>query len=146
MNNLFMLAAVVLGAATVVQVMVNTELRIATSSFVWAAFFQFAVGSIALVIAALLMREPFPLSNLPRSPWWIWTGGLIGASYIFITISLLPRLGAALLFASIIVGQLAGSVVIDHYGWLSAPVHRLSLARVVGVVLLVIGAALIRWK
>ena len=146
MNNLFMVVAVVLGAATVVQVMVNTEMRIATSSFVWAAFFQFAVGLLALATAALVMREPFPLSSLPRSPWWIWTGGLIGASYIFITILLLPRLGAALLFASIIVGQLAGSIIIDHYGWLSAPVHRLSFARVIGAALLVVGAALIRWR
>lgn len=146
MNNVYMIVAVVVGAATVVQVMVNTQLRIATASVVWASFFQFAVGLVALAVTALLLREPFPLANLPRSPWWVWAGGLIGASYIFLSIFLLPRLGAALLVASIIVGQLVGSMLIDHYGWLGAPVHRLSLARMAGAALLVIGVALIRWR
>jgi transporter family-2 protein len=99
-----------------------------------------------LAISALPFGEPFPLATIPRSPWWIWSGGVIGATYIVLSIFLLPRLGAALLFASIIVGQLGGSILIDHYGWLGAPVQRLSLVRVAGAVLLVVGAALIRWR
>jgi bacterial/archaeal transporter family-2 protein len=146
MTNLYMLVAVVVGSLTVVQVLVNTQLRIATMSVLWAAFFQFFVGASLLALLALPLREPFPLANLPRSPWWIWSGGLIGAVYIVLSIFLLPRIGAALLFASIIVGQLAGSILIDHYGWLGAPVQRLSLARVAGAALLVVGAALIRWR
>jgi len=145
MNNLYMVIAVVVGALTVVQVLLNTQLRIATASVLWAAFFQFVVGGVVLAISALPFGEPFPLA-IPRSPWWIWSGGVIGATYIVLSIFLLPRLGAALLFASIIVGQLGGSILIDHYGWLGAPVQRLSLVRVAGAVLLVVGAALIRWR
>jgi bacterial/archaeal transporter family-2 protein len=146
MTNLYMLVAVVVGSLTVVQVLVNTQLRIATMSVLWAAFVQFFVGASVLALLALQLREPFPLAGLPRSPWWIWSGGLIGAVYIVLSIFLLPRIGAALLFASIIVGQLAGSILIDHYGWLGAPIQRLSLARVAGAALLVVGAALIRWR
>lgn len=146
MNNLYIVVAVVVGALTVVQVLVNTQLRIVTGSVLWAAFFQFFVGATALAVLTLPFREPFPFASFPRSPWWIWSGGLIGVMYIVLSIFLLPRIGAALLFASIIVGQLAGSILIDHYGWLGAPVQRLSLARIAGALLLVIGAALIRWR
>ncbi len=146
MNNLYMIVAVVVGVATVVQVMVNTQLSIAFSSVLWAAFTQFAVGAAALAASGLLLRESVPLAVLPRGPWWIWVGGLIGVLYIIMSLFLLPRIGAALFFASIIVGQLAGSMLIDHYGWMGAPVHRLSLLRVIGGALLVVGVALIRWR
>jgi transporter family-2 protein len=146
MHNLYMILAIVAGAGIAVQVMVNAELRSATGSTVWAAIFQFMVGLAALAATALLLRDPFPANSLPRSPWWIWTGGLFGAAYILLSIVLAPRLGAALLLASVIVGQLAASVLIDHHGWLGAPVHRFSLGRGVGALLLVIGIVLIRWK
>ena len=146
MNNLYMILAIVAGAGLAVQVMVNAELRAVTGSTVWAAIFQFAVGLAALAATAVVLRDPMPTTTLPRSPWWIWTGGLLGAAYILLSIVMAPRLGAALLLASVIVGQLAASLVIDHHGWLGAPVHRFSIGRGVGAVLLVIGIALIRWK
>jgi transporter family-2 protein len=143
MNNLFLVLAVVVGAGLAVQVMVNAQLRLATASTVWAALLQFVVGLVGLLAAAALFREPVPAA-LPRSPWWIWTGGLLGATYILLSIVLVSRLGAALLLASVVVGQLAASLVIDHYGWLGAPVHRASPARLIGAALLVAGVALIR--
>jgi transporter family-2 protein len=61
-----------------------------------------------------------------------------------VSVVLVSRLGAALLLASIVVGQLVASLLIDHYGWLGAPVHRISPARLIGAALLVAGVALIR--
>lgn len=143
MNNLYLVLAVVVGAGLAVQVMVNAQLRLATSSAVWAAVLQFVVGLMGLAAAVLILRLPLP-ATLPRSPWWIWIGGLIGATYILVSVVLVSRLGAALLLASIVVGQLAASLLIDHYGWLGAPVHRVSAARLLGAGLLVAGVALIR--
>ena len=143
MNNLYLVLAVVVGAGLAVQVMVNAQLRLATTSAVWAALLQFVVGLVGLVAAVALFRVPVP-APLPRSPWWIWTGGLIGATYILLSIVLVSRLGTALLLASVVVGQLAASLAIDHYGWLGAPVHRISAARLIGAALLVAGVALVR--
>jgi transporter family-2 protein len=145
MNSVYMLVAVMVGAGLAVQVMVNSQLRNAISSTVWAAIIQFAVGLAGLGVAALVLRQS-PSASLPRSPWWIWVGGLIGATYILLSIVLVPRLGAALLLASIVVGQMAASLLIDHHGWLGAPIHRLSAARALGAALLVVGLALIRSK
>ena len=79
-------------------------------------------------------------------PWWGWVGGAIGALFITVSIVLTPRLGTAVTLATMTVGQLLAALVLDHYGWLGAPVIRLSLPRVLGAACLLAGIALMRWK
>ena len=76
----------------------------------------------------------------------MWLGGLGGAAYVLLAILLTQHLGAALLSAAGILGQLGTSLLIDHYGWFGVPVHRLSAGRLIGSVLLTVGVVLIRWK
>lgn len=146
MNNMFLVLAVVGGAGLSVQLILNARLHAASGSALWASLIQFAVGLAGLAVVAAFVREPFPSAGLSRAPWWLWTGGLVGAAYILLSIILVRELGAALLLATVVVGQLAASLLIDHYGWLGMPVHRLSIARVVGAALLVAGVSLIRWR
>jgi transporter family-2 protein len=54
-------------------------------------------------------------------------------------------LGAALMLASSIVGQLGAALVIDHYGLFGATVIPITATRVIGVTLLAVGVILIRW-
>jgi transporter family-2 protein len=56
-----------------------------------------------------------------------------------------PVLGAALMLASSIVGQLGAALVIDHFGLFGATVVPISTTRVLGVLLLAAGVMLIRW-
>lgn len=58
-------------------------------------------------------------------------------------IILVPKLGAALTLTAIVVGQLTIGIVIDHFGMLSAPKIEAGLLRVVGVVLITLGALFI---
>jgi transporter family-2 protein len=58
--------------------------------------------------------------------------------------TLLPRLGAATVVALIVLGQMLGSMLFDHYGWLELPKHPADWQRIVGVLLLICGAVLIR--
>jgi transporter family-2 protein len=66
--------------------------------------------------------------------------------YVMLAVLLAGRLGAALLSAAGILGQLGTSLLIDHYGWFGMPVQRASGTRLVGVALLAVGVVLIRWK
>ena len=150
MNNFFVLLMLMAGAGVAAQIAINAQLRVAAASAVWATNISFAVsmaaGLAALAFAVVLAREPLPAPALWRAPWWVWFGGLGGAAYVLLAILLVRRLGVALLSAVGILGQLVASVLIDHYGWFGTPVHRISAARAIGVVLLAIGVALIRWK
>ena len=147
MNPFYISVALVTGAAIAVQALANSRLRFALGTPVWAAIAQFIVGLAALVVIAILTRQPAPdTGGLSRMPWWGWVGGAIGALFITVSIVLTPRLGTALTLATMTVGQLLAALVLDHYGWLGAPVVRLSLPRVLGAACLLAGIALMRWK
>ena len=147
MNSFYLVVALATGAAIAVQSLSNSRLRLALGTPVWAAIAQFIVGFLALVAVAIVMRDPVPATGgLSRMPWWGWIGGAIGSLFIVVTIVLTPRLGTALTLATITVGQLIAALALDHYGWLGAPVVRLSMPRVLGAAFLLAGIALMRWK
>ena len=150
MTNLYILLMVVAGAGVAAQVAINAQLNAAAGNALWAMNISFAVsvaaGLTALAVAAVFTQVPPPAPGLWRAPWWIWLGGLGGAFYVLLAILLARRLGAALLLAATILGQIVTSLLIDHYGWLGAPVTRLSAPRLMGAVLLVAGVTLIRWR
>lgn len=56
----------------------------------------------------------------------------------------MPRLGVASTITLMIAGQLALSLVLDHFGWLGVPRQPLSLTRVAGVALVLAGVLLVR--
>jgi transporter family-2 protein len=150
MINLYILSMVVAGAAVAAQIAVNAHLGVMTGSALWASNISFAVSMVAGIVvlgaAVAFGAMPLPDPALWRAPWWVWIGGLGGATYVLLAIVLTHRLGAALLSAAGILGQLGTSLLIDHYGWFGVPVHRLSATRCLGVVLLAAGVILFRWK
>ena len=147
MNPFYLVVALATGAAIAVQALANSRLRVALGTPVWAAIAQFIVGLAALAVIAIVTRQPSPeTGGLWRMPWWGWLGGAVGALFIVVSIVLTPRLGTALTLATITVGQLIAALALDHYGWLGAPVVRLSLPRLLGAICLLAGIALMRWK
>ena len=146
MNNLYILFAVAAGAGVAAQAVINGRLRFVLGAPVWAATAQFVVGLIVLGLFAVFSRQALPAgADVARAPWWMWTGGFFGASFILMAVVTTPVLGAALMLASSIVGQLAAALVIDHYGLFGATVIPLSPTRILGVALLAAGVILIRW-
>lgn len=146
MNNVYIVFAVAAGAGVALQAVINARLRFLLGAPVWAAIAQFTVGLAALMLFAALSRQTLPQpAAFGRAPWWMWTGGIFGATFILMSVIVTPRLGAALMLAATIVGQLGTALAIDHYGWFGAEVIPISLSRIFGVVLLAIGVVLIRW-
>ena len=150
MSNVFALVMLIAGAGIAAQIAVNAQLRTVSGSALWAANIVFAVsmtaGLLVLAGASLFSTLPLPSPALWRAPRWVWLGGIFGGAYVVLAIVLADRLGAALLSATGILGQLAASILIDHYGWFGMPVQRATPARLIGVALLAAGVVLIRWK
>ena len=146
MQNLYWLLAAAAGAGLAAQAGVNTQLRAATGSALWTSLISASVTVLLLAAAQLVQRDPIQVNGYSRFSWWIWTGGVAGAVYVLAVVILARRLGVAALFAAVVVGQLTAGLVIDHFGWFSAPVHRITVARLAGAGLLVAGMALIRWR
>jgi transporter family-2 protein len=150
MNSLFVLCMVIAGAGIAAQIAVNAQLRTVSGSALWSANIVFAVsvaaGLLALAGTALFSALAPPNPALWRAPVWVWTGGLFGAVYVVLAILLADRLGAAMVSATGILGQLGASILIDHFGWFGMPIQRATPARLIGVALLAAGVVLIRWK
>jgi bacterial/archaeal transporter family-2 protein len=145
MLKLFLPILLALGASvsSVVQQLLNANLRSELNSAVWSGLVSYLVGTFCMALLALTLQDPVPSASLAaRIPWWAWSGGLFGA--IFIAILLIPQLGAATFFAVLMTGQLLCSLAVDHFGVLGVPVHPVSLIRLAGAALLILGVALIR--
>jgi transporter family-2 protein len=146
-NNFYLLLAFVTGAGVAAQSVINSRLRLLLGGPIWAAAAQFIVGLFLLLLVAVASRQPAPVTTgLGSAPWWVWTGGAFGATFIVVTIVLTAKIGATLTLASIIVGQLTTALVVDHYGLFGGTIVRLTPLRLTGVGLLLLGVMLIRWK
>lgn len=142
---LWTLLAIAAGAVLPVQAGLNARMGRAVGDPVYGAFISFVVGGIALFTYCLLAKVDLTQVNQARSEnWSVWTAGLLGAFYITMVILLVPRIGVALTFSLIILGQLGLSLLLDQYGLLGLPVHVINLPRVLGLLLIIGGVLLIR--
>jgi transporter family-2 protein len=143
MRFLYLGLAFIAGAATAAQVPVNAALRSHLAHPIQATFISFAVGMLGSLALCFVFGSPAPsVSTLSRIPWWAWCGGLFGALYVGSAIILSPRIGVAAMLSMVIAGQMVMSLLIDHYGLLSAPTYRTTSQRLLGAGLVAIGAAI----
>ncbi len=95
-------------------------------------------------MAGLAAREGAPnVAGLSGAPWWVWAGGFLGAFYVFASIILTPRIGAASTVGFVIAGQMVASIVLDQFGLLNLPVNTVSFPKIAGAVLVIAGAVLV---
>jgi transporter family-2 protein len=142
---LLIIIALVIGAILPLQIGVNAKLADAVGSPLISAFLSFLVGTLSLLTYILITGIPLSGAAGARnaSPA-AWTGGMIGAVYVAMSIILLPKLGAALTIALIVAGQMIMSVITDHFGVLGVEVRPISPGRLAGIALVIAGVALIR--
>jgi transporter family-2 protein len=139
-----MLMALALGAILPMQAAINARLAKTAGSPVMAAFISFAVGTLALMIFLLITGQFQFRFNAGSSPWWIWTGGLLGTFFVAGIVVLLPKLGVVLSFSLVLAGQMFAAIIFDQFGWLGVAVREISPGKIIGAVLLVVGVVLIR--
>lgn len=140
----YLLLALVIGGGVAVQAGINAQLRDYVGHAAFAALANFSVGTLALIAFLLVFREPWPgMAMLRAAPAWAWTGGLLGAFYVASAALIAPKLGAATMFALIIAGQVAMSLLLDHFGWVGFQQHPINLWRIAGALLLVAGVVLV---
>lgn len=141
----FVVAALVAGAALAVQAAINGRLSLATGHPVTAGIISFLVGLACLLVGIVVFRIPLPrLGALGSLPVWGYAGGSLGAVYVALTILAVPRLGTAATVAFLVAGQMAASLVLDQLGVFGLPEHPINLWRVLGACLLTAGVVLMR--
>ena len=109
-----------------------------------AAALSFAIGTVALTcIAALATGGLGQVADVRGVPWYYLTGGLLGAMYVTSILVSVRTLGAGGVVAATVAGQLAVSVVVDHFGLIGVTKQPITVTKVLGVVLLGLGTYLV---
>lgn len=136
--------ALLAGVLVAVQAPTNAILAKASGSPIVAAFISFLIGTVALgaVMAGSAGRLFAP--ELRSVPWYAWIGGLYGAFFVAMAAFGAPRIGVGPLLTAAIAGQLLGAVLLDHYGLLGLARQPVSIEKIAGVLLVLLGAWLVR--
>ena len=144
MNYLIMLA---LGAGAVlpIQAALNSRLGRELGNPMLAALGSFVAGCLVLLLYLLATRTPFPgATAIARIPPMLWVGGILGGIYVTLVIIVTPRIGVAPTMGLVVAGQLALSILLDHFGALGLDKHPINVGRLVGAALLAAGVILVK--
>ena len=77
-------------------------------------------------------------------PWWIYLAGGIGTIFVFSAILVTPVIGSAAFFVCVVAGQLIGATIADHIGLLGLEPHPVSLPRILGLALVLVGCVIVQ--
>ncbi|MGB2874056.1 MAG: DMT family transporter [Gaiellaceae bacterium] len=142
MTALVVLFAILAGVAGSVQVAVMAKLGDRVGVFgalAWATALT-AVLALALLLVA---RQSFGgFVAAARQPVWLWSGAVMSLVIVLAITIAGSRIGVIATVSVLLAGQFAMGAVIDRYGLLGADRIGLGWWRVLGILLLGIGAGL----
>jgi len=134
--------AVAAGVAGSVQVALMSRLgeRIGVvEALAFSTLLTAVLAGIGLLVARLSLAG---YERALHQPWWMLMGGVMGLLIVFTVTYAGPRIGVAATVGILIAGQLVMGAAIDHWGLFGSERISLQWPRVVGIVLLAVGAAL----
>jgi len=122
----------------------NGQLRLGLTNPWLASLVSFGIIVAAFVLMYAFMPLPGPSTDsVNKMPWWAPLGGVVGAFAVIAGLIWIDKVGAGPFAALTIGANLIASIVIDHFGLLKMPVHEMSLARIIGTLVMIIGMFLI---
>jgi transporter family-2 protein len=97
-----------------------------------------------LGIVFLCLPRPLPTAEaVSQMPWWAPLGGLIGAFAVVAGLIFVGKVGAGAFAGLTITANILMSLIIDKFGMFGMHAHELSIGRMLGAALMVIGIGLI---
>lgn len=100
------------------------------------------IGAVAAIIVGLTGWQQGALSPIKQVNPLLLTAGALGACLVFAIAWLIPQIGAGSMMITLLVGQIVGGLLMSHFGWLGSPVDPVTPLKLLGVALMVGGAAL----
>lgn len=132
------------GMLLAMQGPINASLGRTVDDPVAAATISFGVGFILLIVI-MLVRKGLPSGEAIASvPWWAWSGGLLGAYYVFAILWAAPRVGVITIASATVLGQLTAGLILDSIGAFGIPVQAITWQRVAGIAMVFGGLLLSR--
>lgn len=144
MNLSYLLGAVLIGMTFALQPAINSVAAKTLGSPVSAAVISVAITLMSCIALLPLFGATLETSAIVKLPWWVIFGGFIGAGVVAGGAAIAPVTGAAAFFVCMIAGQLIASALVDHFGAFGFPKRPADMLRVLGILLVLVGAILVQ--
>ena len=103
---------------------------------------SFSVGALSLFVVSMVAGKGSIL-KIVEAPPVLWTGGFLGAFFVTVALFVVPKIGAAVMIASVVTGQMTAALIIDQTGFLGIPKNPIDLHRIGGLACLAVGIKLL---
>ena len=134
--------AVSAGIAGSVQVALMSRLGERIGVLQALAFSTLLTAALAAVGLLVVRRSLAGYERALHQPWWMLLGGVMGLLIVFTVTYAGPRIGVAATVGILIAGQLVMGAAIDRWGLFGSERIALHWPRLLGILLLAVGAAL----
>ena len=129
------------GCVVALQPPINAALS-RTVGLLESGLISFAIGAVFLAVPVLLMGRG-SVFRVIETPAWQWAGGVLGAFMVVSTTLAAPRIGVLTTLVAMIFGNLVMAAIIDHNGWFGLNAIPFDWRRMLGLVLVLAGIALV---
>ncbi|MGN5456396.1 MAG: DMT family transporter [Candidatus Kurthia intestinigallinarum] len=144
---LWRLLGIVGGLLLAIQVAVNGRLSTVLHSAPHAAFISFFVGMLTLACIVVVTKHSFRQVLTPfreKAPWWIFLGGILGGTFVLANAYLAGVLGTGQTVVFALFGQMTASVIVQQFGLFHSEKNRVRLMQIMGLVIIIVGVAMIQ--
>jgi transporter family-2 protein len=131
-----------LGVVLTVHLAMNGKVGVALNNARVGNALFWCIGAVGAVLIGLSGWQSGALSGLKGIHPVLLTAGLMGATLVFAIAWLIPQIGAGPMTFSLLAGQIAGGMVLSHFGWLGSPVQPVSMTNIVGALVMLGGVYL----
>lgn len=137
---------VFMGMCSASQTAANGYLGKVLGSSIQAGAVNLGVGVTLLFLLSMMLKDSRKalLSEIHPGPWWMWLGGVFGAIFVIGAATLSPVIGTGATVVGILAGTILAGQLIERFGLFGAPRSVLHLTRVIGLVLVFLGAVMVR--
>lgn len=95
------------------------------------------IGLCTFTIIMILMKEKISFRN--HIPFILYSGGMIGVLTVVFNVMTVGSLGAALLTALGLLGQMITSLLLEQQGWLGTIKRDLNISKIMSLIVVMIG-------
>ena len=142
-----LLLSVAVGIMVVIQGSLSARLGILLMNPVFASSIAMITGAIYSLVVVLLMIRQYPtVSQMKEVPLYLWfIGGLLSFIAVSLFYYVIPRLGISTAVTFGLTGQLIFAAIASHLGWFGMPLEPISIKKVIGMMVMVVGVVLIKY-
>ncbi|MBJ7617963.1 DMT family transporter [Weissella confusa] len=104
------------------------------------------VGALILltILVAVKERPFFNREGMKAAPWWAFLGGIPGSLFVFFIGIVVPVLGPGMGAILGLMGMLIGTIIVQQFGWYQSVKKRVNYMQILGIIIMVVGVALIQ--